>query len=119
MCCYLGSTNNILQVIVFKQPQTYLMWFEYNFWFSFFVKFSTATFKLVAEATAKTTRAYFICPSFKCPMITILVYRKDTEPLYHLFLYSLTLLSGIYPLLAMHSMLVTFRRKKYVLKLKK
>ena len=80
MCCYLGSINNILQVIVFKQPQTYLMWLDYKFWFSFFVKFSTATFKLVAEATAKTTRAYFICPSFTGPMIIILVYRKDTEP---------------------------------------
>ena len=32
-------------------------------------------------------------------------YRKDTEPLYHTFMYSL--LSAIYPLPAMHSLLVT------------
>ena len=36
-------------------------------------------------------------------------YRKDTEPLYHSFVYSLvSLLSSIYPLPAMHSLLVTF-----------
>ena len=35
-------------------------------------------------------------------------YRKDTEPLYHSFMYSLvSLLSSIYPLPAMHSLLVT------------
>ena len=35
-------------------------------------------------------------------------YHKDTEPLYHSFMYSLvSLLSGIYPLPAMHSLLVT------------
>ena len=35
-------------------------------------------------------------------------YHKDTEPLYHYFMYSLaSLLSGIYPLPAMHSWLVT------------
>ena len=35
-------------------------------------------------------------------------YRKDTEPLYNYFMYSLvSLLSGIYPLPAMHSLLVT------------
>ena len=33
------------------------------------------------------------------------LYRKDTEPLYHPFIYSL--LSGIYPFYAMHSSLVT------------
>ena len=39
---------------------------------------------------------------------TILQYRKDTEHLYHAFVYSLvSFLSGIYPLLAMHSLLVT------------
>ena len=33
-----------------------------------------------------------------------LMYRKDTEPLYHSFMYSLeSLLFGIYPLPAMHS----------------
>ena len=36
------------------------------------------------------------------------IYRKDTEPLYHSFMYSVvSLLSGIYPLPAMHSLLVT------------
>ena len=35
-------------------------------------------------------------------------YRKDTEPLYHSFMYSLvSLLSSIYPLPVMHSLLVT------------
>ena len=35
-------------------------------------------------------------------------YHKDTEPLYHSFIYSLvSLLSGIYPLPAMHSTLFT------------
>ena len=35
-------------------------------------------------------------------------YCKDTEPLYHSFMYSLvSLLSGIFPFLAMHSLLVT------------
>ena len=35
-------------------------------------------------------------------------YRKDTEPFYHSFMYSLiSLLSGIYPFLAMNSLLVT------------
>ena len=36
------------------------------------------------------------------------LYRKDTEPLYHFFMYSLvTVLSDFYPLHAMHSLLVT------------
>ena len=36
-------------------------------------------------------------------------YRKDTEPLYHSFIYSVvSLLSSIYSLPAMHSLLVTF-----------
>ena len=35
-------------------------------------------------------------------------YCKDTEPLYNSFMYSFaSLLSGIYPFLAMHSLLVT------------
>ena len=38
----------------------------------------------------------------------VLGYRKDTEPFYHSFMYSLvSLLSGIYPFYAMHSLLVT------------
>ena len=38
------------------------------------------------------------------------IYRKDTEPLHHYFMYSLvSLLSGIYQLPAMHSLLFTFR----------
>ena len=41
-------------------------------------------------------------------------YRKDTEPLYHFLMYSLvSLLSGIYPLLAMHSLLVTLYVTEY------
>ena len=52
-------------------------------------------------ADAKTTYANFIGPSS---------YRKDTEPLYHSFMYSLvSLLSGIYPLPAMQSLLVTYQ----------
>ena len=40
--------------------------------------------------------------------MSVLWYCKDTEPLYHSFIYSLvSLLSGIYPLPAMHSLLVT------------
>ena len=36
-----------------------------------------------------------------------ILYRKDTEPLYYSFMYSIvSLLSGIYPLPAMHSLLV-------------
>ena len=36
------------------------------------------------------------------------LYRKDTETLYHAFMYQLvSLLSGIYPVLAMHSLLAT------------
>ena len=42
-------------------------------------------------------------------------YHKDTEPLYHSFMYSLvSLLSGIYPLPAMHSLLVTLHVMKYL-----
>ena len=43
-------------------------------------------------------------------------YCKDTEPLYHSFFYSLvSLLSGIYPLLAMHSLLVTLYVTEYLI----
>ena len=43
-----------------------------------------------------------------------LSYRKDTEPLYHSFMYSLvSLLSSIYPLPAMHSLLVTLYVTEY------
>ena len=43
------------------------------------------------------------------------LYRKDTEPLHHYFMYSVvTLLSGIYPLPAMHSLLVTFNVTEYL-----
>ena len=36
------------------------------------------------------------------------IYPKDTEPLYHSFVYSLaSLLSGIYPFFAMHSLHVS------------
>ena len=44
-------------------------------------------------------------------------YHKDTEPLYHSFMYSLeSLLSSIYPLPAMHSLLVTLCDGKLFLK---
>ena len=44
----------------------------------------------------------------------IFYYRKDTEPLYHSFMYSLVShLSSIYPLPAMHSLLVTLSRFGY------
>ena len=44
------------------------------------------------------------------------VYRKDTEPLYHNFMYSfVSLLSGIYPLPAMHSLLVTLYVMEYLI----
>ena len=40
--------------------------------------------------------------------MSLCYYLKDTEPSFHSFLYSLvSLLSGIYPFLAMHSLLVT------------
>ena len=42
-------------------------------------------------------------------------YRKDTEILYHSFMHSLvSLLSAIYPLPAMHSLLVTISRFGYI-----
>ena len=41
--------------------------------------------------------------------------RKDTEPLYHYLMYSLvSLLSGIYPLPAMHSLLVALYVTEYL-----
>ena len=44
------------------------------------------------------------------------MYRKDTEPLYHPFMYSLvSLLSNIYPLPAMHSLLVTSYVMEYLI----
>ena len=44
----------------------------------------------------------------------MLRYRKDTEHLYNCFMYSLvSLLSGIYPLPAMHSLLVTLYVVEY------
>ena len=44
-------------------------------------------------------------------------YHKDTEPLYHSFMYSLvSLLSGIYPLRAMHPLLVTLYVMEYLIK---
>ena len=49
------------------------------------------------------------CGGFQGTFFHSSLYRKDTEPLYHSFMYSLiSLLSGIYPLPAMHSLLVTF-----------
>ena len=49
-------------------------------------------------------------------MLTVCIlsrYRKDTEALYHSFMYSLvSLISGIYPLPAMHSLLVTLKSNK-------
>ena len=45
-----------------------------------------------------------------------LKYLKDTKPLYHSFMYSLvSLLSGIYPLTAMHSLLVTLYMTEYLI----
>ena len=42
-------------------------------------------------------------------------YCKDTEPSYHSFMYSpLSLLSGIYPLTAMHSLLATLYVMEYL-----
>ena len=42
------------------------------------------------------------------------MYHKDTEPLYHSFMYSLiSLLSGVYSLPAMHSLLVTLYVTEY------
>ena len=47
-------------------------------------------------------------PSHIYICIVMYSYRKDTEPFYHSFMNSLaSLLSGIYPLPAMHSLLVT------------
>ena len=44
------------------------------------------------------------------------LYRKDTEPLCHSFMYSLvTLPSGIYLIPAMHSLLVTLYVMEYVI----
>ena len=44
-----------------------------------------------------------------------LKYRKDTEPLFHSFMYTLvSILSGIYPLPAMHSLLATVYAKECV-----
>ena len=41
-------------------------------------------------------------------------YCKDTEPIYHFFMYSIvSLLSGIYSLPAMHSLLVTLYVREY------
>ena len=46
-------------------------------------------------------------------------YRNDTEPLYHPFMYSLvSLLSGIYPLPAMHSLLVTLYVTEHLIGIK-
>ena len=43
-----------------------------------------------------------------CPNLEWCPYRKDIEHLYHAFVYSpVSLLSGIYPLPAMHSLLAT------------
>ena len=43
---------------------------------------------------------------FIAPALDLMPYRKDTEPFYHYFMYSLvSLLSGIYLLHAMHSLL--------------
>ena len=47
--------------------------------------------------------------------LTSLPYGKDTEPLYHSFMNSLvSLLSGIYALPAMHSLLVTLYVIEYI-----
>ena len=48
--------------------------------------------------------------------VTCRVYRKDTEPLYHSFMIPpVSRLSGIYPLPAMHSLLVTLYVTEYLL----
>ena len=53
---------------------------------------------------------------FGMAVMQFLCYRKDTEPLYHSFMYSLvTLLSGIYPLPAMLSLLVTLYVTAYLI----
>ena len=45
-----------------------------------------------------------------------LQYRKDTEPLYHSFMYLFaSLLSVIYPLPAMHSLLVILHVMEYLI----
>ena len=60
---------------------------------------------------------YKVCPLMKISAIPIKLFcRKDTEPLYHSFMYSLvSLLSRIYPLPAMHSLIVTLYVMEYLI----
>ena len=81
---------------------------------------NNATFLLSYHDQTEELKAFFSFSGFYFKVKRILFdfkrYRKDTESLYHSFMYSLiSLLSSIYPLSAMPSLLVTLYVSEYLI----